>query len=333
MMQKKNNTYTSFKDAFREFEEQPRTEVWENIETSMLKLRKAKMKRNIVVGSSLALAVAALSFFMINNAMETSNDSISNKMSNYNYNDKNIVSNSIVTEKELDGVFDEAINEELRGATTGVKEVSTFVAENKIAKEVVLNNVSEKTSDEYMEQTIADISNTSSSKQESANPITANEKGMVENKKQSTEVNESIHPAVATDDSKEAERNITVSNKSRDGENKESVLEENVESQSGEIFKEESLKAVLHVPTAFTPDESENNRFYVKGVNIKKYEIHIFSKTRTLVYSSTDINGSWDGTYNGEMMEMGVYVFMIMYTDMNNESHQKNGTIMLLRRK
>jgi hypothetical protein len=135
-MQKKNNTYTSFKDAFREFEEQPRTEVWENIEASMLKLRKAKMKRNIVVGSSLALAVAALSFFMINNAMETSNDSISNKMSNYNYNDKNIVSNSIVTEKELDGVFDEAINEELGGATSVVKEVPTFVAENKIAKEV-----------------------------------------------------------------------------------------------------------------------------------------------------------------------------------------------------
>ena len=31
-MQKKNKTYTSFKDAFREFEEQPRTEVWKNIE-------------------------------------------------------------------------------------------------------------------------------------------------------------------------------------------------------------------------------------------------------------------------------------------------------------
>jgi gliding motility-associated-like protein len=88
---------------------------------------------------------------------------------------------------------------------------------------------------------------------------------------------------------------------------------------------------VIYVPTAFTPDQTDNNRFFVKGKNIKDYEIRIMSKAKVLVYSSTDINEQWDGTHNGEALERGVYIYMIVFTDLNNKVHHKNGTITLIR--
>jgi gliding motility-associated-like protein len=88
---------------------------------------------------------------------------------------------------------------------------------------------------------------------------------------------------------------------------------------------------VIYVPTAFTPDQTDNNRFFVKGKNIKDYEIRIMSKAKVLVYSSTDINEQWDGTHNGEALDRGVYIYMIVFTDLNNKVHHKNGTITLIR--
>lgn len=87
----------------------------------------------------------------------------------------------------------------------------------------------------------------------------------------------------------------------------------------------------LYIPTGFTPDQPENNLFYVKGKNIKEYEIQIYSKQRVMVYNSKDINEKWDGRYNGEPLEMGAYVYMIVYTTTDNETHRKKGTITIIR--
>jgi gliding motility-associated-like protein len=37
----------------------------------------------------------------------------------------------------------------------------------------------------------------------------------------------------------------------------------------------------------------------------------IFNRWGQLVYSSNDINGSWDGTFKGEPLENDVYTFIL----------------------
>jgi gliding motility-associated-like protein len=87
----------------------------------------------------------------------------------------------------------------------------------------------------------------------------------------------------------------------------------------------------LYIPSGFTPDQPENNMFYVKGKNIKEYEIRIYSKQGIMVYSSKDINEKWDGRFNGELLEMGAYVYVITYTTTDNKINQIINTITLIR--
>ena len=92
---------------------------------------------------------------------------------------------------------------------------------------------------------------------------------------------------------------------------------------------------IFHAPSFFYAVLSQKDAlfciFFVKGKNIKDYEIRIMSKAKVLVYSSTDINEQWDGTHNGEALDRGVYIYMIVFTDLNNKVHHKNGTITLIR--
>ena len=72
----------------------------------------------------------------------------------------------------------------------------------------------------------------------------------------------------------------------------------------------------LYFPNAFLPD-SENpeiNRFTGKGVNLIEYRLEVFSNWGQLLWSSEKLeDGSpsetWDGTYDGEKVPMGSYVW------------------------
>jgi len=87
------------------------------------------------------------------------------------------------------------------------------------------------------------------------------------------------------------------------------------------IFRE-CQRFGLYQPTAFMPSASNpaNSTFYVTpttSATINRFEMNIYSRWGTLVYSSNDINGSWDGKINGVDAPSGVYVYAIEvnYTD------------------
>jgi gliding motility-associated-like protein len=66
----------------------------------------------------------------------------------------------------------------------------------------------------------------------------------------------------------------------------------------------------IFVPSAFTPEGNGlNDVFQVSLVGIKEFEIHIFNRWGEELHSWNGLNGSWDGTYKGEKVQQGVYVY------------------------
>ncbi|NCD70840.1 PKD-like domain-containing protein [Mucilaginibacter agri] len=83
----------------------------------------------------------------------------------------------------------------------------------------------------------------------------------------------------------------------------------------------------LFMPNAFIPTSAnrELNTYRVKGFGMKTWHMQIFNNFGQLIWESTklDANGSptegWDGTYKGQIVEQGVYIWQITATLLNGE--------------
>lgn len=88
----------------------------------------------------------------------------------------------------------------------------------------------------------------------------------------------------------------------------------------------------VYPPNAFTPNgDGENDVFEVKGTGINLYIIRIYSRWGELIYESTDIEEKWDGTYNGNIVKTGTYVYSINYRSMLDKNYTINGTVTVIR--
>lgn len=92
----------------------------------------------------------------------------------------------------------------------------------------------------------------------------------------------------------------------------------------------------LFVPNAFTPDNDTHNDFFsVKGIDIIEFEINIYARSGEKIYSSKDPNFKWDGTKNAEPLTSGFYAWDIKVTQegRNNElvKQELQGSILLLK--
>jgi len=79
---------------------------------------------------------------------------------------------------------------------------------------------------------------------------------------------------------------------------------------------------LFFAPNAFTPDGDEFNQtwdFSVSGVDEFNFELLIFNRWGEIIYESHDVNSSWDGTYNGQIVPAGTYIWIAhvkdVYTD------------------
>lgn len=60
-------------------------------------------------------------------------------------------------------------------------------------------------------------------------------------------------------------------------------------------------------PNAFTPEMSTNNRFKPYIYDFEDYDIYIYNRWGQLIYEGKE----WDGTYNRNVVESGVYIWII----------------------
>ena len=93
------------------------------------------------------------------------------------------------------------------------------------------------------------------------------------------------------------------------------------------------VTGVLYVPNVFTPgDVNRLNDYFVSlGRDIDKVEMMIFNRWGELLYSTSNRNEGWDGTYKGKLCPLDVYVWKIRYTDIAGRTGNLVGHVTLLR--
>ena len=57
----------------------------------------------------------------------------------------------------------------------------------------------------------------------------------------------------------------------------------------------------------------------------------VYNRWGTKVFETTDINEGWDGTYNGEMQPIGVYIYTIEAITPSGATFSKQGNVTLIR--
>ena len=95
----------------------------------------------------------------------------------------------------------------------------------------------------------------------------------------------------------------------------------------------------IHTPNAFTPNDDGVNDFFNLSFsdNCKslKYDFKIFDRWGRLVFESDEVTEGWDGTYDGQQLKEGVYLWQVSVVWENDvelkKPETKKGTLVLIR--
>ena len=81
------------------------------------------------------------------------------------------------------------------------------------------------------------------------------------------------------------------------------------------VYIEEEL--IFYVPNSFTPNNDGSNEVFqpvfTSGFDPNNYELLIFNRWGELIFQTTDVTKGWDGTYEGNMVQDGVYTWSINF--------------------
>jgi len=86
------------------------------------------------------------------------------------------------------------------------------------------------------------------------------------------------------------------------------------------------------LPNAFSPNgDGQNDIYYPRGGPFTSVEFSIYNAWGVKIYSTTDINGGWDGTYNGVEQPVGTYVWTLKAVTVDGKEYSKSGDVTLIR--
>ncbi|MFQ3576561.1 MAG: gliding motility-associated C-terminal domain-containing protein, partial [Cytophagales bacterium] len=92
---------------------------------------------------------------------------------------------------------------------------------------------------------------------------------------------------------------------------------------------------LIFIPDAFTPTvKGANERAFVKGKHYTNFSITIFNRWGEVVFYSDDKNESWDGTYRGEPVPVGVYPYIVNYEGVHEEyrgPYSQRGRVLVIK--
>jgi gliding motility-associated-like protein len=92
---------------------------------------------------------------------------------------------------------------------------------------------------------------------------------------------------------------------------------------------------IFYAPNAFTPDDDEHNQdwgIFVEGLDIYNFELFIFNRWGQVVWESHDTKAKWDGTFNGQIVQAGTYIWKASGKDsLNDGKYEFNGYINVLK--
>ena len=95
-----------------------------------------------------------------------------------------------------------------------------------------------------------------------------------------------------------------------------------------------SPESLVELPNAFSPGSetgaNDQIRILVRGI-VQLNTFKIFNRWGELVFSTSDINGGWNGQFNGKPQPMGTYVYVIDAVSSTGKRFAKQGNITLIR--
>jgi gliding motility-associated-like protein len=93
-----------------------------------------------------------------------------------------------------------------------------------------------------------------------------------------------------------------------------------------------TIDGTLYVPNAFTPNgDGFNDIFDIKGEEISSFQLRVFDRWGLLIFESNSLNNQWDGSYNGQPVQMDVYVWKVEYTDYQRNSEKRMGHVSVVK--
>lgn len=89
----------------------------------------------------------------------------------------------------------------------------------------------------------------------------------------------------------------------------------------------------IAVPNAFTPNyDGINDYLYpLNAYKATNLTFKVYNRLGQLMFQTNDWSKKWDGTFHGEPQPLGVYVWILQYTDEKNKRINLKGSTVLLR--
>lgn len=85
---------------------------------------------------------------------------------------------------------------------------------------------------------------------------------------------------------------------------------------------------VVFIPNAFTPNSDPfNQRFgpvFIPGFSPRDYHFMIFNRWGELIWESTDLTETWDGTYVNGLVDDGTYVWELTFRENKSDKKYRN---------
>ena len=96
----------------------------------------------------------------------------------------------------------------------------------------------------------------------------------------------------------------------------------------------------VYIPNAFSPNSDGYNDYFTiyGGIDVEEIvNFQVFDRWGELVYESNDaselndLSQGWDGTFKGNLQNVGTFVYFIQATDNNGISVETQGNLTLIR--
>jgi len=106
------------------------------------------------------------------------------------------------------------------------------------------------------------------------------------------------------------------------------------EAEQIQIINENCSPCFVHVPSSFSPTQDRLNESFGPVITcpLKTYELKIYNRWGEKIYETNNSQEYWDGTYLGEPVQNGVYVWVLFFREANGPRiGSRKGTVTLLR--
>jgi gliding motility-associated-like protein len=89
----------------------------------------------------------------------------------------------------------------------------------------------------------------------------------------------------------------------------------------------------INIPNVFTPDnDGINDVFYINSAGLKEFQLDVYNRWGTLLFSSSDSKVKWDGrTAAGVELSDGTYFFILKAVSVTSKDYSTRGFVTLLR--